>query len=99
MNHQEIANEFLDQWEKAHSVDQPNYDRLAVSYAAYTGQISMEDAVAIKKALHSGRKARGWPDPKPAPSGFMSIEPTIESAITTLWLDALYRARPVQVEN
>jgi hypothetical protein len=89
MNYQEIANEFLDQWESAHSVDQPDYGRLAVSYAVYTGQVSIEDADAIESALHTGRKARGWPDPKPAPSGYMSIEPTIEGAIMALWLRAL----------
>ena len=89
MNPQTIATEFLDQWERAHSVDQPNYDRLMAKYAAYTGQVSMGDADAIQKALHAGRKARGWPDPKPAPPGYMSCEPTIEGAIVSLWLCAL----------
>jgi hypothetical protein len=90
MNYQEIANEFLNQWESEHSVDQPNYSQLAASYAVFTGQVSFEDADAIEKALHAARVARGWPDPKPAPSGFMSFEPTIEGAIMTLWLRALY---------
>jgi hypothetical protein len=89
MNHQAIATEFLDQWEAAHSIDKPDYDRLAARYEAYTGYLSMGDAEAIQKGLHAGRKARGWPDPKPSPPGKMSVEPTIEGAITSLWRCAL----------
>jgi hypothetical protein len=88
-NHQATAAEFLDQWERAHSVDQPDYNRLAAKFAAYTGHVSLGDADAIRKALHAGRKARGWPDPKPASPGRMSIEPTIEGVIMSLWLGAL----------
>ena len=94
MNHQAIATEFLDQWERAHSVDQPDYDRLMTKYAACTGQVSVGDADAIWKALRAGRKARGWPDPKSARSGYMSLEPTIEGAIMSLWLCALRSTKP-----
>jgi hypothetical protein len=92
-NHQAVATEFLDQWEAAHSVDEPDYDGLAAKYAAYTGRVSMGDAGAIQKALHAGRKARGWPDPRSAPPGRMSAEPTIEGAIMGLWLCALRSTR------
>jgi hypothetical protein len=51
MNPQAIATEFLDQWERAHSVDEPDYDRLAAKYAAYTGQVSLGDADAVGKDL------------------------------------------------
>jgi hypothetical protein len=94
---QTIATEFLDQWERAHSVKRPDYNRLAAKYAAYTGSVCMGDVEAVRHALRAGWKARGWPDPKPAPAGRMSAEPTIEDAIITLWLCALRSARIEQV--
>jgi hypothetical protein len=86
MNPQAIATEFLDQWERAHSVDQPDYDRLMAKYAAYTGTVSTGDAIEIEKAVRAGRKARGWPDPDPTSK---RMQVTIEGAIMTLWLCAL----------
>jgi hypothetical protein len=94
VNPQAIAEEFLNQWERAHSVDEPNYDRLMQKFATYAGNVSMGDAAAIQKALHAGRVARGWPDPEPAPPGRMSVEPTIEGAIMGLWLCALRSGNP-----
>jgi hypothetical protein len=90
---QAIANEFLDLWEKAHNVSdggQPDYDGLKDKFAIFTGKaVSMGDARAVAHELHKGRKARGWPNPKPAPPGKFSIEPTIEAAIMGLWLAGL----------
>jgi hypothetical protein len=82
-----IAAEFLDQWEKVHSggtPDQADYARLATRYAIYTGQVSLGEAGEAEEALRADRIARGWPDPRPAPSGSMSTEPTIEAAIMML---------------
>ena len=94
MNHQAVADEFLDQWEKAHSANSPDYDRLRMKFAMYTGQeVGVGMQPQSEQALHTGRKARGWPDPKPAPKGYMSIEPTIEGAIMSLWLSALRMRR------
>jgi hypothetical protein len=85
-----IAAEFLNEWERAHSADEPDYNNLMKKFALYTGRMSIGDATAVQQALHAGRVARGWPDPKPARLGKMSVEPTIEGAIMSLWLCALH---------
>src|SRR5262245_7202706 len=89
---QAIAAEFLDLWKKAHSngaPDQASYERLATRYAIYTGEVSLGEAGEVEEALHVGRIARGWPDPRPPPSGYMSTEPTNEAAIMMLWFSGL----------
>ena len=63
MNYQEIANEFLDQWEIAHSFDQPNYSRLAASYALYTGQ-GNKKMPTLSRGPARRPKARGRSGPE-----------------------------------
>ena len=98
MDHEATANEFLNQWEKAH-VDRtdnghPDYARLRDKYAIYTGQVSIADSLVLKRALHEGRKARGWPDPKLAsPKGYMA-DVAIEDAIMCLWVSGLRTVSP-----
>jgi hypothetical protein len=89
-----VANEFLNLWEQAHAAEVPDYSALMQKFATYTGGVSIEYAQTLRDALHAGRVARGWPDPQPAPSGRMSIEPTIEGAIMGLWLCALRSCSP-----
>jgi hypothetical protein len=89
MTPQEIANELLDQWACAHRGAKPDYKKLSAKYAAFVGTFSSETGTNILDALHAGRVARGWPEPKPAPPGFMSIEPTIEAAIMALLISGL----------
>ena len=79
-----VAEKFLRQWEKAHSVDRPDYDKLRDLFATYTGGVSMGFAEEVRKALHSGRVARGWPEP-----GEGRIRVTIEAAIMSLWFGGL----------
>ena len=93
MNHQAVADEFLDQWEKAHSANSPDYDRLRMKFAMYTGQ---EVGVGMRRSMNkpAHRSQGSWlARPQASPKGYMSIEPTIEGAIMSLWLSALRMSR------
>jgi hypothetical protein len=84
---QTIATEFLDQWDRAHQASAPSgemYRALGEKFALYTGQVSCAEADAVRRALHAGRIARGWPEPDPK-----LLQVTIEAGIFVLWLGAL----------
>lgn len=93
-----IADEFLDLWEIAHTDKRPNeddYTKLAHEFARRSGyDASMGEAGQVQRALHKGRKARGWPDTEPAADGRKTLEPAIEVAIVALWFGALRDGAP-----
>jgi hypothetical protein len=61
---------------------------LAKKFALFTGHpVTMGEADAVARELHTQRVARGWPDPDPK-----TIEPSIESVIMLFWLDGLRAA-------
>jgi hypothetical protein len=84
----QIAKEFLDQWEKAHSDGKPDYEGLPAKFARFANSVSGNEADAVAKELRDGRKARGWPDPKSD-----TLDPGIEGAILALWLSGLRNFR------
>jgi hypothetical protein len=90
-----IANEFLDLWERAHDIPdgaKPDYDRLKSKLAIFAGETDV-NFDALRRELYEGRKARGWPDPKPG-----TIQPSIEGAIISLWIAGLGDCRPARRE-
>jgi hypothetical protein len=72
----DIASEFLDQWERVHSVESTltavDYNRLGDKLAAFEGGASLGEAGEIHKALTAERKARGGQTQLPALSSLRS---------------------------
>jgi hypothetical protein len=86
LNAKEIAAQFLDLWAEEHvDNDLPNYNRLQAQLVSAAWAPSASEVDAVRAELGKQRRERGWPDPKPASPGKMSIEPTIEGAIMVLW--------------
>jgi hypothetical protein len=93
-----VAEEFLNQWQKACAscsgvdsaefLDREFQARLSRKYAEFTGwPIFLGQVDAVARELHKQRVARGWSGPNPG-----TIEPAVESVIVMLWCNGLRAA-------